>query len=184
MKRSILVLTACIAFIAASLSFMKADEPKYKNLKVLRKDISKKELDSVMRFFTQSLGEKCGFCHQRNETGRVSDFASDSNKHKDIARNMMRMTEKINKQFFKDMDMGLDKDNDHGNAEMIQAVTCYTCHRGEGEPATKPKPMRRDSMGGMPPGMPGMRPFPNDSMRNFHRDDDHHMQGDTTRKQY
>ena len=50
MKRSILILGAFISFIAASLAFITADGPNYKNLKVLKKTTTKNELDSVMHF--------------------------------------------------------------------------------------------------------------------------------------
>ena len=104
MKRSILILAGIISFIAASLAFITADAPKYKNLKVLKKDISKQELDSVMRFFTMSLGEKCNFCHVRNEAEKTMDFPSDANPNKNTARFMMRMAAKINKKYFKDQE--------------------------------------------------------------------------------
>ncbi len=42
------------------------------------------------------------------------DFASDENEHKLIARDMMRMTMKINKKYFRN--------------EKQDAITCYTCH--------------------------------------------------------
>ena len=172
MKRSILILAGIISFIAASLAFITADTPKYKNLKILKKDISKPELDSIMRFFTVSLGEKCNFCHVRNEAEKTMDFASDANPNKNTARFMLRMVAKINKKYFKDREMEENKG--------IAAVTCYTCHRGESSPAVKPHPIRRDSMG-----MPGnMRPFPGDSMRNFRRDSVRNMPADSMKSQH
>jgi len=39
------------------------EEHKFKNLKVLPKKISMKELDVVMNGFNDALGVKCGFCH-------------------------------------------------------------------------------------------------------------------------
>ena len=161
MRRSILILTACISFIAASLAFISADEPKFKNLKILKKNISKKELDSVMHFFTASLGEKCTFCHVRNEEAKTMDFASESNPNKGVARYMMRMNAKINKKYFK------DKENEDKGTK-IQAVTCYTCHHGKGEPEVK-GPMGGPGAG-MPPPPGGMRaPMPGgDSAKTQH----------------
>ncbi len=154
-----------------SFAFITADEPQYKNLKILKKNISKKEMDSVMRFFAMSIGEKCGFCHVRNEAANSIDFASDANPNKNVARSMMRMTAKINKKFFKNEE---NRDN-----HAIQAVTCYTCHHGNGHPATKAGPMRGDNTGN-PPG--GMRPpFPGDSTRNFRRDSVKNMGADSMR---
>lgn len=171
MKRSILILAVFISFIVASLAFINADEPKYKNLKVLKKNTTKHELDSLMRFFTMSLGERCTFCHVKNDEGKVSDFASDANPNKGTARFMMKMTAKINKKYFKDMDKG-----NENKGSLIQSVTCYTCHHGEGHPAVKP-PMGKNGMGMPPPpgmGMPpqgmrdSMRTMPNDSSKEPH----------------
>lgn len=118
-----------IIFFASS--FVAKDIPVFKNLKVLRKDISEKELDSIMHHFTVSLGEKCNFCHVRNEAKGEMDFASDDNQYKSVARKMMLMADKINKDNFK-----MEED---GKTEIIQAVTCYTCHHGEAVPSTKPR---------------------------------------------
>src|SRR5690554_559342 len=91
-------------------------DPKYKNLKVLPKDISEENLDAVMDSFNEALGVKCSHCHARGENGRL-DFASDANIQKDIAREMMKMTRKINRKYFKE------------NDPMNYAVTCYTCNK-------------------------------------------------------
>jgi len=96
--------------------------PKFKNLKVLPKDISEEGLDAVMDSFNEALGVKCSHCHARGENGRL-DFASDANIQKDIAREMMKMTSKINRKYFKEKD------------PMNYAVTCYTCHNGEAVPS-------------------------------------------------
>ena len=55
------------------------------------------------------------------------DFASDENKHKDVARDMMRMAMKINKKYFKE-----PKDS-------IAKISCFTCHNGNKEPKEAPK---------------------------------------------
>jgi len=126
MKRSfVLLMTLFIAVTLCSLS-LPQDPPKAKNLKVLPKDISHEELDNVMKAFKNSLGVKCGFCHApQKDNPQKLDFASDDNEHKDVAREMMRMTAKINKKYFK------------GNQPM--AVTCYTCHHGNEEPKSTPE---------------------------------------------
>lgn len=164
MKRSILILFLFIGVVAASLAFINADTPQYKNLKVLNKNISKHDLDSVMDFFKISLGEKCGFCHARNEATNSMDFASDANPHKNTARFMMHMTAKINKKYFKDH----DKDEDHSSG-IIQAVTCYTCHHGEGSPETKPSKVKKENTT-----MPNnFRPSANDSLKKSVPDSSH-----------
>ena len=102
MKKSVFVILVFATVTVISFAFVTADEPKYKNLKILKKNISEKELDSVMHFFAVSLGEKCTFCHVRNEAEKKMDFASDANPNKGVARYMMRMANKINKKYFKD----------------------------------------------------------------------------------
>jgi hypothetical protein len=116
--------------VGASFAFTN-DEPKYKNLKILPKNITEKQMDSVMHHFTGSLGVRCNFCHVRTADGKGWDHASDSNKHKLVARNMMKMTDKINDKYF---DVTGGKKN--LNARLM--VTCYTCHHGNTDPATTP----------------------------------------------
>src|SRR6476661_10429646 len=102
MKASIkpLLFIAILSLIslAATLPKQQDKEPyKAKNLKVLPKDISHEELDSIMDGFKAALGVKCGFCHATSKDDpKKLDFASDDKKHKIIAREMMKMTAKIN----------------------------------------------------------------------------------------
>jgi hypothetical protein len=58
------------------------------------------------------LGVKCKECHDTN------DFAKDGAEHKDVARTMIAMTNKINRDFF----------------EGKSRVSCNTCHLGKLEP--------------------------------------------------
>jgi len=130
MKRTSLVTLGLILMISVSLAFTK-DDPYYKNLKVLPKNITKPQMDSVMHHFSNSLGVRCNFCHVRNDSTKTWDFASDENKHKLTAREMMKMMDKINDKFF----------DVTGGKRVITTqlmVTCYTCHHGSTEPATKP----------------------------------------------
>ena len=140
MKKSVFVILLFATVTVICFAFVTKDEPKFKNLKILKEDISEKELDSVMHFFAISLGEKCTFCHVRNEAENKMDFPSDANPNKGTARYMMRMANKINKKYF--------KDQEKNSTNTIQAVTCYTCHHGEAEPLTKAPPMPKGNMGG------------------------------------
>jgi hypothetical protein len=129
---------ALAVFVTLSLAFTQQDEPKYQNLKVLPKNITKAQMDSVMQHFTGSLGVKCNFCHMRTEDNKAWNFPSDENKHKLVAREMIKMTQKINDKFF---DVTGSKKLD---AKLM--VTCYTCHNGKKEPMTRvPRPEQRDS---------------------------------------
>jgi len=129
MKKSFLIVAGFAAVVILSLAFTEPQDRIYKNLKVLPKDITKPQMDSVMQSFTAALGVKCNFCHVRTADNKDWDFASDGNKHKLIAREMIEMTTKINKKYFDVTGKGV-------NASLM--VTCYTCHNGKPEPATKP----------------------------------------------
>ncbi|MFA7447292.1 MAG: c-type cytochrome [Weeksellaceae bacterium] len=100
--------------------------PKFKNLKILPKDISEEELKGVMNSFNDALGVKCSFCHVVVSEG-VLDFASDAVNYKEVARQMMKMTMKINKKHFKKTN---PKDF---------SVNCFTCHQGRKIPSTGSK---------------------------------------------
>jgi hypothetical protein len=131
MKRVLTVTICFIALVLMSFAITK-DEPLYKNLKVLPKNTTKKQMDSVMHHFTGSLGVKCNFCHVFNTEKKALDFASDDNKHKNISRDMMRMTARLNKKYF-----------DIKNSKSLDAkleVTCFTCHNGKEHPGTLPPP--------------------------------------------
>ena len=125
MRRKMLLLSVVVLVIAfISASFDK--ERKYKNLKVLDKDITEEQMELVMKEFKTALGVKCGFCHAKSKTDSTkTDFASDDNEHKHVSREMMRMTNSINKKYFKEAAGG--------------AIKCFTCHRGEKEPKDPPK---------------------------------------------
>lgn len=118
---------------AANLSAEKNYKPDdgFKNLKVLPKDISDDELDSVMHEFSISLGVHCNFCHARKEdtTKKGLDFASDKKDEKNIAREMFKMTAYLNSNYF--------NWNHSTKPDTIHFIVCYTCHRGTHEPDAK-----------------------------------------------
>jgi hypothetical protein len=91
--------------------------PNPTNLKVL-KVATGAEVGQIMRTFTAGLGVQCIYCHVQG------NFASDENPKKEIARQMIRMSQAINSNF----------------PDGKMRVTCYTCHRGEAEPKTAPEP--------------------------------------------
>ena len=105
--------------------------PPFKNLKVFPKDISRADLLGNMKFFAQSLGVRCTYCHVGEEGKPLStyDFASDAKDHKKIAREMIRLADHINQ--------------DHLPKILVDPeakVTCFTCHRGSTKPATQIPP--------------------------------------------
>ena len=94
-----------------------------KNLKVLPATMTKADLKKLMKQQATSLGVQCDFCHD------TDDYAKDT-EHKEVARDMMRMTEEVNARFLKAYDT---------------RVTCDTCHRGKEKPErpdTKSTPCR------------------------------------------
>ncbi|HWI93134.1 MAG TPA: c-type cytochrome [Flavisolibacter sp.] len=129
MKRTSFVTFGFILMIFASFAFTE-DDPGYKNLQILPKDITHQQMDSVMHHFNDALNVKCSFCHVRNDSTNKMDFPSDANPHKNKAREMMKLTDKINDDFF----------NYTGEERTITTqlmVTCYTCHHGSTDPAVR-----------------------------------------------
>lgn len=87
----------------------------YKNIQVLQ-GTPATELMLSMHLMKSALGVECEYCHE------ARNFAGDTKKPKETARRMMRMVLEINKSTFEDR----------------QAVTCYTCHRGQALPVGVP----------------------------------------------
>lgn len=101
----------------------------FKNLKILPHDISNEKLHNIMNEFNQSLGVKCAYCHAPKDSLGIMDFASDINSTKEDARNMMKMTIQINKDYLKVNQPMI------GDSTMV--ITCYTCHHGSPYPDRK-----------------------------------------------
>lgn len=93
----------------------KPAEQVYKNIQVFQ-GLPASQLQTVMTFMAGSLGVRCNYCHT------TSAFEKDDKPEKQTARRMIRMVFDINK----------------GNFGGENAVTCYTCHRGQQLPLTVP----------------------------------------------
>ncbi len=132
MKKTFIILLGFISFITISVAFKTFDPPRFKNLKILPKNISEKALDSVMEHYSIALGVKCDFCHVHNEEKDTWDMASDAKGDKLIARKMMLMTIGINSKYFPP-EKGVKAQ------QAIQTITCYTCHKGEAIPVSIPE---------------------------------------------
>jgi hypothetical protein len=104
--------------------------PPHKNLKVLPADIPGPQLLATMKFFSQSLGVRCTFCHVGAEGQPLSsfDFASDAKEHKKTAREMMHLVQQTNEKLVQITGLPDAK------------ITCFTCHRGSTKPATEVPP--------------------------------------------
>ena len=102
------------------------------NARVLPADIGAERLRATMVGFARSLGVRCTFCHVGAEGAPLSslDFVSDDNPHKDIARGMIRMAQRLNET---DLPALI-------GASQQPRVTCFTCHRGSSHPERVPPP--------------------------------------------
>jgi hypothetical protein len=120
----ILLLATSVAITVAALPH---GETKYKNLKVLPKNISSKDLSRIMiDDFEDGLGVSCGFCHAEEKNSHRLDYTSDEKPEKQIARLMMQMTMHINKKYFK------LKRPMIGDSTLV--ISCGTCHNGQPHP--------------------------------------------------
>jgi hypothetical protein len=100
----------------------------FKNLKVLPKNISEKTLDTVMNEFTKALKVDCDFCHVKPADSTADwDMASDARPEKNIARKMIAMSNKINKDFF-------NATTKYGDENAVLEIHCITCHHGQPHP--------------------------------------------------
>ncbi|MES2829935.1 MAG: c-type cytochrome [Bacteroidota bacterium] len=127
---TIAILTVSVVALSAFMpkqEIKKQQDVKFKNLKVLPKSTTKDQLDKVMDGFKVGLGVRCNFCHvPMKDNPKKMDFASDEKPEKETARDMMKMTAKINKKYFHDMKT---------KEGAIIAISCITCHNGKSEPA-------------------------------------------------
>lgn len=132
--RSLLIVICALVFIVTAFAAALPGESQpahFKNLKVLPKNISDKELDKIMDNFNFALGVNCNFCHEKKKTtGTPYDYVSDLKPEKEIARNMMRMTNDINKKYF----------NFSKQKIVPETVTCITCHQKKSIPVSDTMP--------------------------------------------
>ena len=114
------------------------------NAQVLPADIGAQRLRETMVGFARALGVRCTFCHVGPEGAPLTqlDFVSDANPHKNIARGMIRMTQRLNAETLPAI---------LGPAPAEPRVTCSTCHRGASTPETALPPL---------PPRPGAAPQP------------------------
>jgi len=97
MKTLVLALILCTASSALlAQQFQFPDKPK--NLSVLQKTITAKELAATMRGFTSALGVRCDYCHvgEEGKDLREYDFPSDAKPAKAKARTMFTMVNAVN----------------------------------------------------------------------------------------
>jgi Photosynthetic reaction centre cytochrome C subunit len=86
---------------------------KFKSIKVLN-EMPADQMGKVMNMMSASLGVNCKFCHASND----ADFEKEGFEHKDAARQMLKMTFELNKNYFE------------GRPE----INCNSCHQGKAHP--------------------------------------------------
>lgn len=131
-KRKIVVVTVLVLLVVIGVAASRPPEEKFKNLKVLPKNISDQRIDKVMEEFSKALGVKCNFCHVQIDSTNW-DMASDQKPEKNLARKMIKMSNKINKEFFK-------AKTKYGEENAVLEIHCVTCHRGEPHPEVEQQP--------------------------------------------
>ncbi len=120
-----------LAFLTAAPATAQIPD-KFTNLKVLPADIAKQDLIDTMKGFAMGLGVRCWYCHKgEGDDLSTFDFASDEKGHKEIARQMLRMTMQINHEVIAKLPAHADG-TERGN------VRCVTCHRGAAQPKVDP----------------------------------------------
>jgi hypothetical protein len=86
-----------------------------KNIQVL-KDVPPDQINLTMQYIAASLGVQCNYCHVQGQND------SDDKETKKIARDMMKMVDKLNTTFF----------------EGKPRVSCASCHNGRAKPVRTP----------------------------------------------
>ncbi len=129
-KYTVIAVAGIIAIAGAGVAAGSPPRGSFKNLKVLPKDISSKTLSKIMvDDFGDGLGVSCNFCHAEEKGSHRLDYASDAKPEKEMARSMMRMTLKINKNFFH------IRHAEIGASTLI--IGCNTCHNGLPHPGNE-----------------------------------------------
>jgi hypothetical protein len=133
-----------------------------KNLKVLPKDLTGRQVRDIMETWADDLGVTCEKCHVTDPNappmpnGRPRlNYAADDKNEKAEARIMYTMTEDVKKNYVAKV-ADMDKMPDPA-----APLTCGTCHRGKFTPEAfvpPPKPKGGAAPGGGPGGMPGGMP--------------------------
>ena len=122
MKNKIKIITiftfslfACMFFATEGNTQTKVETAgqKFKNIKVLN-DMPAEQMGKVMNLFSASLGVNCNFCHVSND----ADFEKDGKEEKEAAREMIKMTFGLNKNYFNNR----------------PEISCNTCHQGHSHP--------------------------------------------------
>jgi len=126
-KKKYVVISVLACTVAIAVAALPSANSEFRNLRVLPKSISSKDLSKIMiDDFEDGLGVSCTFCHAQGKDSLRLDYASDAKPEKQIARRMMTMTMGINKKYF-----GLKHPS---LGDSVLAINCITCHNGQPRP--------------------------------------------------
>ena len=90
------------------------------NVQVLPFDKKKDIMKYMKKTVSKSLGVNCKFCHN------IKDYSDDSNPHKLVAREMMRMVESMNTHLDSAFATGMKAGMKHSNPPKVE---CWVCHK-------------------------------------------------------
>ena len=136
-NKKIVVVATLALFVIIGIAASRPPDEKFKNIKVLPKNISDQTLEKVMDEFSKALGVKCNFCHLQIDSTNW-DMASDQKPEKSVARKMIKMSNKINKEFFK-------AKTKYGQENAVLEIRCMTCHRGDPHPEVQEGPEEKSN---------------------------------------
>jgi hypothetical protein len=113
----VLLVPGALLLLGPGLLAQKPPATAPKNLQVLPKDISPRELKATMESFADQLGVKCTFCHVPDE------YERDDKPHKKDARRMIKLVQDMRanaaRYFVEDLPP--------------ERINCWLCHRGKAE---------------------------------------------------
>jgi len=98
---------------------------KFENVQVLTFEKKKDLMKYMKKTVNKSLGVNCKYCHN------IKDYADDSNPHKLVAREMMRMVESMNVHLDSAFVVGSKAGMKH--IPDIPKVDCWMCHQSSTE---------------------------------------------------
>lgn len=109
------------------------EKPHWKNVKVIPKNTDDDQMERIMFKMAKSLGVTCLYCHVPTRPEifpKRVDFGSDESPAKRIARDMMRMTDKINRKYF-----NYTNSYDYASITDKFGIDCNSCHYGLQKPS-------------------------------------------------